>query len=141
MPLACRRNIYLCRAPNIECSFDCVAIVPLTVKDSGPKSATNSDSIWVGRLFNVCVRVFCAPNATILLIYLSTKIKMNFIWKDDFLAKIGIFCKSIDRRSTSQHCSSRYTTIFVRRKDTIIICQIRHKLSVSEISTSWKKKR
>ena len=37
---------------------------------SGPKSATNSDSFWVHRLFNVCVRVFCAPHATILLVYI-----------------------------------------------------------------------
>ena len=28
---------------------------------SGPKSVANSDSFWVCRLFNVCVRVFCAP--------------------------------------------------------------------------------
>ena len=36
------------------------------------------------RLFNVCLRAFCAPNATILLVYLTAKIKMSFIWKDDF---------------------------------------------------------
>ena len=35
---------------------------------SGPKSAPNSDSFWVCRLFNVCVRVFCTPNATSLLV-------------------------------------------------------------------------
>ena len=28
---------------------------------SGPKSASNSGSFWVRRLFSVCVRVFCAP--------------------------------------------------------------------------------
>ena len=33
----------------------------------GPKSAPNSDSFWVRRFFNVCVGVFCVPNATILL--------------------------------------------------------------------------
>ena len=37
---------------------------------SGPKSAPNTDLFWVRRLFNVCVRVFCAPNATILLVYI-----------------------------------------------------------------------
>ena len=46
---------------------------------SGPKSAPNSDSFWVRRLFNVCVRVFCAPNETILLVYIPAKIKMSFI--------------------------------------------------------------
>ena len=49
---------------------------------SAPKSAANSDSFWVRQLF---VWVFCAPNATILLVYISAKIKMSFIWKDDFL--------------------------------------------------------
>ena len=47
----------------------------------GPKTAPNSDS------FNVCVRVFCAPNATILIVYTPAKIKMSFIWKDDFFCQ------------------------------------------------------
>ena len=46
---------------------------------SGPKSASNSDSFWLRRLFNVCVRDCCAPNATILLVYIPAKIKMSFI--------------------------------------------------------------
>ena len=54
---------------------------------SGPKSAPNSDSFWVHRLFKVCVRVFCAPNETILLVYIPAKIKMSFICKDDFFLK------------------------------------------------------
>ena len=29
---------------------------------SGPKSAPNSDSFWACRLFNVCLRVFCATS-------------------------------------------------------------------------------
>ena len=56
---------------------------------SEPKSAPNRDSFWVHRLFNVCVQVFYAPNATILLVYIPATIKMGFIWKDDFFAKIG----------------------------------------------------
>ena len=52
--------------------------------DSGPKSIPNSDSFWVRRLFNVCVRVLCAPNATILFVYIPAQIKMSFIWKDEF---------------------------------------------------------
>ena len=51
---------------------------------SGPKSAPNRDSFWVRRLLNVCVLIFCAPNATILLVYIAAKINMSFIWKDDF---------------------------------------------------------
>ena len=31
----------------------------------------------------------------ILLVYIPANIKISFIWKDDFFAKIGIFCKSI----------------------------------------------
>ena len=41
----------------------------------------------VRRLFNVCVRVFCAPNVTIFLVYILAKVKMSFIWKDNFLPK------------------------------------------------------
>ena len=62
---------------------------------SGPKSPPNSDSFWVRWLFNLCVRVFCTPNTTILLVYIFAKIKMSFIWKYDLFAKVGIFCKSI----------------------------------------------
>ena len=46
---------------------------------SEPKSSANSDSFSVRQLFNVCVRIFCAPNATILLVYIAVKIKMRFI--------------------------------------------------------------
>ena len=80
---------------------------------SGPKSTPNSYSFWVRRLSNVCVRVFCVPNATILppVSKLASSEKMIF-----FFAKIGIFCKSICH-NISQHCSSVCTTIFVRRKN------------------------
>ena len=86
---------------------------------SGPKSVpNNSGSFWVRQLFNVCMRVFCVPNATILLVYIPPKIKMSFIWKDNFFfcVKIGIFCKSI-AGNICQRCSSVLTTIFIRRKD------------------------
>ena len=63
----------------------------------GPKSAPNSESCWVCQLFNVCVRVFCTPNATILLPYVPAKIKMSFIWKDDFF-----FAKSASSVNRSQ---------------------------------------
>ena len=46
---------------------------------SGLKSAPNSDLFWVRRLLNVWLQVLCAPNATILLIYIPAKIKMTFI--------------------------------------------------------------
>ena len=49
---------------------------------SGPKSGPNSDSFWVHRLFNVCVRVLLCSNATI-----SAKIKMSFIGKEIFFSQ------------------------------------------------------
>ena len=103
----------------------------------GPKSAINSDSFWIRWLFSVCVRVFYAPNATILLIYIPTKIKMSFIWKEDFFAKIGIFCKSI--AGPLSEANTQPYSFGGRVK--LIICQIRHELSfiIHEISTSWKK--
>ena len=59
----------------------------------GPKSA-NSDSFWVRRLFNVCVQIFCAPNATIWLVYITAKIKISLIWKDDFFLPKSAFSVS-----------------------------------------------
>ena len=96
---------------------------------SGPKSAPNSDSFWVRQLFNLSVRVFSAPNTTILLVYFSAKVKMPFIWKDDFFAKI-----------VKSNFPIFLSVVLIKKK--LIICQIRHELSVTihEISTSWKKR-
>ena len=53
---------------------------------SGPKSVPNSGLFWVLRLFNVSVQVFCAPNATILLLssekmnWLQLLNQLDFIW-------------------------------------------------------------
>ena len=95
---------------------------------SAPKSAPNSDWFWVCRLFNVWVRVFCASNATILLVYIPAKIKMRFIWKDDFFLP----------KSTSS-VSRSYTQPYSfggRIKSTI--CQLRPELTVTihEMNTS-----
>ena len=99
-------------------------------------------AFFVCRFFNVCVRVLCAPNATILLIYISAKIKISFIWRDDlfFFAKIGIFCKSITGPLPSIVQAYTQSYSFGRRIK-LIIFQIRHELSITmhEISTSWKK--
>ena len=56
---------------------------------SGTKSAPNSDSFWVRRFFNVWVRIFCVPNAIILLVYIAANIKMSLIWKHDIF-----FCQN-----------------------------------------------
>ena len=97
----------------------------------------------VGRLFNVCVRIFCAPNATILLVYLPAEIKMSFIWKDGFFLPKSASSVSRSLAHLAKQSSSVYTTIFVRWKNkTNYLCQISYELSVTihEISTSWRKK-
>ena len=102
------------------------------------KSAPNSDSFWVRRLFNVCVRVFRAPNAIILIVHIPAKIKMSFIWKDDFFfakivkSNVAIFPSVVQAYMEPYSFGERIK---------LIICQIRHKLGVTihEISTSWKK--
>ena len=107
----------------------------------GPKSAPNSDSFWVHRLFNVCVRIFCTPNATILLVYIAAKIKMRFILKDDFFlpnpASVGRSVAILS--SVVQVCTQQYS---FGGRIKLIICLIRHELSVTnhEISTIWKKR-
>ena len=74
----------------ITIAIDCNGLSLLIFEEKWPnyangrKFAPNSDLFWVRRLFNVCVRVFCAPNARILLVYIPAKIKMSFMWKDDF---------------------------------------------------------
>ena len=65
-----------------------VTVLPCSFSKKHPKSAPNSYSFRVRRLFSVCVRVFCAPSSIILLAYIPAKIKMSFIWKDVFFVKI-----------------------------------------------------
>ena len=72
--------------------------------------------------------------------YISAKIKIGFISKDDFFTKIGIFCKSIEGPLPS--LVQAYTQPYpFGERIKLIINQIRHKLNVTihEISTSWKK--
>ena len=84
--------------------------------------------------FNVCVGVFCVPNATILFVYIHAKIKMSFFWN----AKIGIFCKSSKKGPLSEACTQPYS---FDGRIKLIMCQIRHELSVTihKIFTRWKK--
>ena len=91
--------------------------------------------------FNVKVRVFKCPNATILLVYIPPKIKMSFIWKDDFYFKISIFCKSTagPLPSVVQAYTQPYS---FRGRIKLIIFQIRQELSITihDINISWRKK-
>ena len=103
---------------------------------SGPKSAPNSDSFWVPWLFNVCVRVFCALNATILLVYIPVKNKMIFIWFDffcqNFQGNVAIFPSVVHAYTQTYSFGGRIK---------LIICQIRQELSftIHEIRIRWKK--
>ena len=105
------------------------------------KFAPNSDSFWMRRLFNVCVRVFCAPKCDNFAC-LHTRQDQNELHLNIrfFFAKIGIFCKSIagPLPSVVQAYTQPYS---FGGRIKLIICQIRHELSViiHEISTSWKK--
>ena len=78
--------------------------------------------------FQCMLAGFLCPNATILLSYISAKIKLSFIWKDDFFfAKIGIFCKSIAGPLHSVvQANTQPFSLGGRIK--LIICQIRHEL-------------
>ena len=86
---------------RITIAIDCNGLCLLIFEDKwpnyafGPKSAANSDSVSVRRLVNVCVRVFCAPNPTILFICTPAKIKIASSENMIFFAKIGNFCRSI----------------------------------------------
>ena len=100
---------------------------------SGPKSAPTSDSFWAFK----CMRA----------VFLWSK-RDNFAClhkrQDQKELHLKRWFFSMIFKVMSQYFPallSIYTTIFVRR--TLIICQIKHELSVTihEISTSWKKKR
>ena len=106
---------------------------------SGPISAPNSDSFWVHRFFNACVRVFCAPNAIILLLYMPAKIKMSFIWKNDFFLPKSTSSVSRSQAHLFLPCSSVQPYSFGGRVK-LNICQIKHELTFNEICTTWKKR-
>ena len=95
----------------IECNHHSLLIFEENCPNyaSGPKFAPNSHSFWVCQFFNVCVRVFCAPNSTILLVYISAKIKMSFIWKEDFFLP-----KSASSVSRSQAYLAKRIHNFIR---------------------------
>ena len=80
-----------------------------------PKSALNSDSF--------CVRVYCAANATILLVYILAKIKKSFISKDEFFF--------LPKSASSVSQSQAHTTYSFGGSIKLIICQIRQELSVT----------
>ena len=106
------------------------------------KIRTKQWLVLCASLFYVCVRVFCASNATILIVYIPAKIKMSFIWKDNcFCCQKSAF--SISRSVTIfPSVVQAYTAPYsFGGRIKLIICQIRHELSatIHQISISWKK--
>ena len=75
---------------------------------SGRKSVPNSDSFWVLRFLNICVRVFCAPKCGVSLPKSVRNLRTHSATLPWFLKQ----CRNI-----SQRCSSIYATIFVQRRD------------------------
>ena len=73
---------------------------------SGPKSAPNSDSFWLLRLFKVSLRVFCGLNATILLVTYPPRSKWASSEKTIFFCRIMIFCNpnAGPLSETKTHC-------------------------------------
>ena len=110
----------------ITIAIDCNGLSVLIFKERcsnyafGPKSAPNSDSFWVRWLFNLCVRDFCAPNATILLVWIPAKIKMSFTWEDDFiLAKSAGPLSTLDGQLASipepiEFCMASYQGLYAK---------------------------
>ena len=128
----------------ITIAIDCDGLSLLILEEkwlkygSGPKSALNCDSFWVHRIFNVCVWVFCAPNATILLVYIPAKTK----WASS--ENMILLSTSASSVSPLPSVVQSYTQPYsFGRGIKLIICQIRHELSVTihKISTSFKKKK
>ena len=121
----------------ITIAIDCSGLSLLIFEEkrlnyaSGPKSASNSDSFLVRRLFNVCVRIFCAPNAKILFVYIPATIKMRFSWKDDF------FCQKINVTIFPSVVQAYTQPYLFGGSVKLIICQTRHELSITihKIST------
>ena len=102
---------------------------------SEPKSAPNSDSGCVG--FSMYA---CGFSVTILLVYIPAKIKTSFIWKDDVFCQNRHVSRSVRIFPSVVQAYTQPYSFGGGIK--LIICQIRHELSVTiyEISTSWKKR-
>ena len=103
---------------------------------SGLKSAPNSDSFWVRRLFNVKVRVFCAPNATILLVYTpaKTKIFSQFF----FNVCVRFFCAHLRRFMYSWDVNPKIIRGWLGnlnqlvRKNVVPLCSVRGHVEIHD---------
>ena len=114
---------------------------------SGLKCTPNSDSIWVRRLFNVCMRVFCAPKCDNF-ICLLTRQDQNVLhlkrWF--FFSEIVIFCKSIvgPLSEAKTHWMVNWLQLlnqlnFVWRYIKVFFCKIRLN-DVSEVFNCWERR-
>ena len=81
---------------------------------SGPKSAPNSDSFWMRRLFNVCVLVFCAPNVTIFACLYSRQDQNELHLKRWFFVFLPKSASSVSR--SQAHLAKRYSSVYTTNK-------------------------
>ena len=131
-----------------DCNGHCLLIFKVKWPNYslGSKLTANSNSFWVCRLFNVWVRVFCAPKCdSFACLHTHPRSKWTSFEKMIFFIKICIFCKSIAgslneakthwmvnwiQQNSSQWCnrnvqllritvnfSNLYTIIFAERED------------------------
>ena len=100
---------------------------------SGPKFAPNSYSFWVRWLFNVCVRVFCAQMRQFGRLHTcqdqSELHLKRWFFCQNRQSNVAIFPSVVQSYTKSYSFGGRIK---------LIICEIRHELSVTihEISTS-----
>ena len=127
----------------ITITIDCNALSLLILKEkwpnyaSGPKSTPNTGSFWVRRLFNVCVRVFCALNFACLYIRQDqNELHLNrcfFLPSSAYSVSrpVVIYLSIVQVYTQPYSFGGRIK---------LTICQVRHDQSVTfyEISTSWK---
>ena len=66
-----------------------------------------------------CMRAdfLCPKCDNLFFVSIPAKIKMSFIWKDDFFLSKSASFVSWSQAHLAKRCSSIYTTIFIRRKD------------------------
>ena len=120
----------------ITIAIDCNGLSLLSFEDklpnyaSGPKSAPNSGSFWMRRLFNVCVLVFCAPNAIVFLVHSRQD-------QNELYLKRWFF--SVSR--SQAHFPALFKRIHIRIRSSDLSYQTWAKCNVTihEISTSWRK--
>ena len=107
-------------AKPLEAGWKCFVVIwhiPTFKRNCSNFSELSCEPLSLTVVFVRCLPYFLRKsensikNENKLFIIMSNKIKMSFIWKDDFFVKI------VKSNVAIYYCSTVYTTIFVRRKD------------------------